>query len=105
MTADTDTRKLAEAATPDLAEQLIVHTMTCAVGPTDCPTCTILKEAADEITALRAKVKALQEALVDASERVADWGAYAGKYFQEKHDLEGEVSRIRRAAQEAGNEL
>jgi hypothetical protein len=58
-----DIHKPAEAATPDLAERLIVHTMACAVGPTDCPTCAMLKEAATEITALKEKIEGLEVAL------------------------------------------
>jgi hypothetical protein len=41
--------------------------------------------------------KALVEALREAAECVEAWGAYADPYFQEKHDLAGDVARIRSA--------
>lgn len=36
--------------------------------------------------------------LDEAATEVEDWGAYAGAYFQEKHDLEGCVQEIRERA-------
>jgi Mg-chelatase subunit ChlI len=36
----------------------------------------------------------LMEALKDAREMVDDWGSYASAYLQEKHDIEGDLSRL-----------
>ena len=42
----------------------------------------LIQEAADEIERLRGKY---EEAISD----IAEWGAYASEFFQNKHDLEG----------------
>lgn len=47
---------------------------------------------------LRAENDGLRKALLEASEEVATWGAYASEYFQEKHDLAGCVAKIHAAA-------
>ncbi|MFJ4385505.1 hypothetical protein ACIP02_14290 [Pseudomonas sp. NPDC089408] len=47
---------------------------------------------------LRAENEALRKALLEASEEVAAWGAYASEYFQEKHDLAGCVAKLHAAA-------
>ena len=47
---------------------------------------------------LRAENEGLRKALLEASEEVATWGAYASEYFQEKHDLAGCVAKIHAAA-------
>lgn len=46
------------------------------------------REAAD-------RIQALEAALADAIECVESWGAYADAYFQQKHDLAGDLSRLR----------
>lgn len=38
----------------------------------------------------------------EAAEDIADWGAYAGEYFQQKHDLAGCVARYREALGKGG---
>ena len=38
------------------------------------------------------------DALVEAHDCIASWGGYASSYFQEKHDLEGDLRRARAAA-------
>ena len=38
------------------------------------------------------------EALEDAAEMVADWGGYASEYFQLKHDLAGDIAKLRAKA-------
>ena len=43
------------------------------------------------------RVRVLREALADAIECVQDWGLYASPYFIEKHDLNGDVKRLRAA--------
>lgn len=55
----------------------------------------VMAEAYDQ---LRAENEALRKALLEASEEVAAWGAYASEYFQEKHDLAGCVARLHDAA-------
>lgn len=35
----------------------------------------------------------------EAAQEIADWGAYASEYFQEKHDLAETVARFTRAAE------
>lgn len=47
---------------------------------------------------LRSEIYRLQATVSDAAEMVADWGAYAGEYFQQKHDLEGDIASLRFAA-------
>ena len=37
----------------------------------------------------------LEAALSDAIECVEEWAAYASPYFQEKHDLAGDLARLR----------
>ena len=44
----------------------------------------------------------LLSALKDARELVEDWGAYAPKYMQEKHDLEGDLDKLDAAITKAG---
>lgn len=33
--------------------------------------------------------------LIEAHDCIAGWGCYASKYFQEKHDLEGDLASVR----------
>lgn len=47
-----------------------------------------------EIELLRGQRDQLLEALNEAKYLVADWGAYASPYFQEKHDLSGDIAKI-----------
>lgn len=49
-----------------------------------------LREAAQHIRLLR-------EALADAIVCVQDWSAYVAPYYLEKHDLDGDVKRLRAA--------
>ncbi|MFT8234689.1 hypothetical protein ACLNBI_24480 [Pseudomonas guariconensis] len=51
-----------------------------------------------EVSRLQRESEALRKALLEASEEVATWGAYASEYFQEKHDLAGCVAKIHAAA-------
>lgn len=50
----------------------------------------LLMEAADEIEKLRA-------ALRFAMDAVEHWASYASPYFQEKHDLAGDLQEMRAA--------
>lgn len=36
----------------------------------------------------------LLEALKDAREMVSDWAGYASPYFQEKHDIDGDLKKL-----------
>ncbi len=56
------------------------------------------KSLKDDVVRLKAENEALRSALLEASEEVATWGAYASEYFQEKHDLAGCVAKIHAAA-------
>jgi hypothetical protein len=47
------------------------------------------------LAAEREKVRMAEEALEYAAEAIEEWGAYAGAYFQEKHDLAGDVEKVR----------
>jgi hypothetical protein len=53
---------------------------------------------------LKAEVEGLRKFLLDASEEIADWGAYASAYFQEKHDLAGCVAKFHAAAMGKGEQ-
>lgn len=51
-------------------------------------------DSAARLTALEQENKRLREALVDARENLEHWGAYAGDYFIEKHDLAADLAAI-----------
>jgi hypothetical protein len=53
------------------------------------------------MTAPRDFIQRLANALHDAADDVEGWGNYASSYFQEKHDLLGNVARIHAMADEA----
>ena len=53
-----------------------------------------------DITA-RKLIQRLANALHDAAEDVGCWGSYASGYFQEKHDLLGNIAKIHAQAEEA----
>jgi hypothetical protein len=36
----------------------------------------------------------LLDALTEAVELIQDWASYASPYFQEKHDLAGDIARL-----------
>jgi len=61
------------------------------------------KEAENE--RLRKALEASASALDEAMEDVEHWGAYAGEYFQDKHDLDGDLSRISEQATAARRAL
>ena len=42
-----------------------------------------------------AKAESLRRAVAEAADEIEAWGAYADKYFQDKHDLNGTVKRFR----------
>lgn len=47
--------------------------------------------------AAEARVAVLESALADAIECVEAWSAYASDYFKDKHDLAGDLARLRAA--------
>ena len=53
------------------------------------------------MTTERDLIQRLADALHDAAEDVEGWGNYASIYFQEKHDLSGNVAKIHALAKEA----
>ncbi len=59
----------------------------------DCYTCFASKRHKDD----QARIAELEGALREAIESVEDWAGYASAYFREKHDLEGEVKKLRKA--------
>lgn len=62
-------------------------------------------QAYEQVNAeLKAEVEGLRKFLLDASEEIADWGAYASAYFQEKHDLAGCVAKFHAAAMGKGEQ-
>lgn len=52
-------------------------------------------EAADALEAKGRLIAELVEALSEATDEIESWGAYAGEYFQEKHDLKGVIKQFR----------
>lgn len=84
-------------------------------GPTMCKDCaldfaqkSLSTDARDQIieqlpailTALEG-VEEMRVALKDARDAIADWGSYAGEYFQAKHDLLGDLAKIDAVLQRA----
>lgn len=47
---------------------------------------------------MEAELERLRVLLDEAADCIAGWGAYASEYFQDKHDLAGDVRRFREAA-------
>ena len=46
----------------------------------------------------RAFLERERERWLDAAEMVSGWGVYADEYYQEKHELDGDVSQCREFA-------
>jgi hypothetical protein len=66
-----------------------------ALGHVSCESLTrILAIEAEAAQRSTAEVERLREALKEAREDVASWGAYASDYFQEKWNLAGDLARI-----------
>lgn len=59
--------------------------------------------AADELARLRAENQSLREALNEAADDIASWGAYASEYFRDKWDLDGCVAGYRAIAAQNAN--
>lgn len=52
-------------------------------------------------TTARELIQRLANALHDAAEDIGFWGSYASGYFQEKHDLPGNIAKIHAQAEES----
>ena len=69
-----------------------------ATNPTTCNPQSALMEAADKIDRLEKALSDAARQLAEASELISEWGAYAESYFQDKHDLAGDVSMFKKYA-------
>ncbi len=79
--------------TEDLVKRL--HQLDCDCNDDFiCPSC----EAATALKEQAAEIKRLKVLLFMAAEDIADWGSYAGEYFQHKHDLEGNIQHYKEAS-------
>jgi hypothetical protein len=56
-----------------------------------------IADMVNENVRLRAQVERMREAFTDAIDTVDFWAAYASDYFKDKHDLEGDLARLRAA--------
>lgn len=65
-------------------------------GPTerDLEIADALEAQAADVASLRAVIGLKDAALREARDDMQAWGAYASDYFQEKHDLEGDLEKI-----------
>lgn len=62
-------------------------------------------DAEAQLAEARKALEASASALDEAMEDVSHWGSYAGEYFQDKHDLDGDLDRIARQASAARRAL
>lgn len=62
------------------------------------------RKAAIKLRRLHDANQELLEALKVAACEIADWGSYASEYFQNKHDLQGAISRAEAAIAKATGE-
>jgi len=63
-----------------------------------------MKAIAAELRRLHEVNQELVSALSEAVILVGDWGAYASEYFQNKHDLKGDIKRLNAAIAKATGE-
>ena len=54
------------------------------------------KQVAQELAEHRADNLKLREALEESIQLIADWASYASEYFQNKHDLIGDIDRLQK---------
>lgn len=104
-------KRLAEAATPGPWAAAISSNMVngvCATFETICETGKNIDDALyiaaanpaavleliAEIERVTKQRDELLEALKDAREMVSDWAGYASPYFQEKHDIDGDLKKL-----------
>lgn len=55
-----------------------------------------------ELEACRKDAERLRGKLLEASQCIAEWGAYASEYFQEKYHLERDIAEFKDAAMQEG---
>ena len=81
-------KRLAEASKnrPDLQVEHVVFRS--AANPA------AVLELIAEIERVTKQRDELMEALKDAREMVSDWAGYASPYFQEKHDIDGDLKKL-----------
>jgi len=97
-------KRLAEAATPGPWGAEINTNMDNKVSHSFGDICQTGKDIGDAIFIAAANPAAvlelirqrdeLMEALKDAREMVSDWAGYASPYFQEKHDIDGDLKKL-----------
>lgn len=97
-------KRLAEAATPGPWRAAISSSMVNSVCTTFETVCETGKNIDDALYIAAANPAAvlelirqrdeLMEALKDAREMVSDWAGYASPYFQEKHDIDGDLKKL-----------
>ena len=97
-------KRLAEAATPGPWAAAISSSMVNSVCTTFETVCETGKNIDDALYIAAANPAAvlelirqrdeLMEALKDAREMVSDWAGYASPYFQEKHDIDGDLKKL-----------
>jgi len=97
-------RQLAQAATPGPWRAAISSSMVNSVCTTFETVCETGKNIDDALYIAAANPAAvlelirqrdeLMEALKDAREMVSDWAGYASPYFQEKHDIDGDLKKL-----------
>jgi len=97
-------RQLAQAATPGPWRAAISSSMVNSVRTTFETVCETGKNIDDALYIAAANPAAvlelirqrdeLMEALKDAREMVSDWAGYASPYFQEKHDIDGDLKKL-----------
>lgn len=57
-----------------------------------------IDELRAQVAELTELVKKKDDALLDGAQLLSDWGAYADEYYQKKHDLAGDIQRLKNAA-------
>lgn len=86
-----DLREGRQVTRAELAEQTVAETVK-ALG------CEPDNEAMlQRIADLRAENEHLRAALIDSRDCIEAWGLYAAPYFQQKHDLAGDIRRANEA--------
>ena len=95
-------RDVVTAENQRLRKALTRHVCT---GMTDAQrTAELERYLSDGIAADKARIAELTEALKNAREMVADWGAYASEYFREKHGLDRDIAELDAALAQQGKE-
>lgn len=57
---------------------------------------------ADRIAEFERECERLRGKLLEAAGCIGEWGAYASEYFQEKHNLAGDIAEFQAAAMQEG---